>query len=255
MKCCRHPSLSRPTSQKMTISNLLDPKLILLIAYFLQKIDHLHITNVVHVHAFFTGSKSPSPALHHHCRYDTIPKRLRSTHCQPIPTSPSLGSLSASSFATSGIGTTSTKCEESTHSYVTSSAGKTSLLNPPLSLNPLICTSAKAILTPIECQVLSKWCREVVQREGKLTQEALTNSYLNGEEGAIIMIQLQQRLEGDILGYPKITEGDPCYVLPRFISYRYKEGDSVDRSNLSTSTLIPDGLHVDTNNSKHFRHW
>ncbi len=137
----------------------------------------------------------------------------------------------------------------------TNIGSKPKSLRPPLSLNPLICESAQSILTHNECQILSNWCRNVVRRDGKLTQESLVSGLSENDEGAKIMLRLQQRLEDDILGYPKKMDSLTEYVLPRFISYRHGENEKVDRRNLSRDTLIPDGLHVDTNNSKHFRHW
>ncbi len=156
----------------------------------------------------------------------------------------------------------------------------------PLAINPLIFSSAKPILTPLECQTLKQWCRDVVlQYNGKLPQEALDFGIEHHEEGALLMIRLQRILEEDLLGHYYATDtadntdntnntggtfesNENGYVLPRFISYHYNDDDCNDSTNDSDgndgagsidyndlSALIPDGLHVDTNNSKHFRHW
>ena len=129
----------------------------------------------------------------------------------------------------------------------------------PLSLNPLICSSKKALLTSEECLTLSQWCRDVVEQRGKLTDEALEHGKANGQEGAQIMVRLQRILEEEVLGFHPNTSEDKDYVLPRFISYHNTDDRSLVCINLGDksdmSSLIPDGLHVDTNNSKHFRHW
>ena len=137
-------------------------------------------------------------------------------------------------------------------------SSKSTILQP-LSLNPLICSSTKALLTSEECITLSQWCRDVVEQEGKLTDEALEYGKANGQEGAQIMVRLQQILEEKILGHHPTITNEKQYVLPRFISYHNTDDRSLKYINFGDKSdmysLIPDGLHVDTNNSKHFRHW
>jgi hypothetical protein len=77
-----------------------------------------------------------------------------------------------------------------------------------------------------------------------------------GEEGALLLKYVQLMLD-TVLGISH--EDEP--VMPRYLSYSTSNDDD-DGQNRPLSVkdydahhLLPDGLHVDTNNGKHLRHW
>ena len=124
----------------------------------------------------------------------------------------------------------------------------------PLATDPLLCTSSQPILTQQECATLMEWCKQA-------EDESLTKALLaeevddNGEpmsEGAKILWKVQQYVHHELLGN---DGGD--YVVPRYLHYSCQDGDSSLKAEcgMDSKRLLPDGLHVDTNGSQHFRHW
>lgn len=136
--------------------------------------------------------------------------------------------------------------------------GQTGLV-APMSLDPLMFTSTTPLLSDSQCQKLSQWCRQVIQNNGSLTKEILIKDLNEGREGAQIMEYLQKKIHEDLLGLSTSCDQNvqDDYVIPRFISYDDKDQNDIINSNekINVSSLLPDGLHVDTNNSKHFRHF
>ncbi len=128
----------------------------------------------------------------------------------------------------------------------------------PLSFNPILVESSRPILSPYECQVLSSW----VSAQPSLDFAALEAGLLKGEEGAKILASVQKLL-CEVLVIDKNE-----IVMPKYLKYTYvgNVGDiqgngSGDRrgtrylKDYKVEDLLPDGLHVDTNNGKYFRHW
>lgn len=167
-------------------------------------------------------------------------------------------SSSSSSSTTSMSTTTST-------STTTSITTQEKIKFEMLSSNPLLFSSQKSILSKEECQTLSSWCQSTIQkRGGNLNNNVLLEGIANQEEGALLLKRLQQILHSDLLGFDKDLEE---MVIPRYISYdedeygadmntsssSYKYGKDIQ--NYKVEDILPDGLHVDTNNSKFSRHW
>jgi len=133
----------------------------------------------------------------------------------------------------------------------------TSNLLVPVSLDPLMFKSSKPLLSKRDCRELSSWCKQIVEKEEKMTSQVIEDGEENNSEGAKIMIRLQKMIHEQVLGLPTPTSSclSDGYVVPRFLSYeRNNEGENND-STTSRLILLPDGLHVDTNNGHHFRHW
>ncbi len=129
-----------------------------------------------------------------------------------------------------------------------------------LSKDPLMFQSTKPILDKHECGILSKWCKHLIETRGDLEEDSLEQGIANREEGALLLRRVQEQLHMDLLG---LDEKDDEMVLPRYIFYtewedgiqRYESSKPKDTKDYTLEDLLPGGLHVDTNNSKFFRHW
>ena len=129
----------------------------------------------------------------------------------------------------------------------------------PVSFNPLTFISSNPLLTEPQCRILSHWCRKIVKEKGQMTKDILLQAVYEGSEGAQIMLHLQKEIHEKVLGLSSPNDND-SYVIPRFISYNSNGQKGHDTKIKSvdvhtSSKLLPDGLHVDTNNGKHFRHF
>jgi hypothetical protein len=94
----------------------------------------------------------------------------------------------------------------------------------PLSDEPILLVSSRPLLTQKECETLCLYFEQGPS-----------------EEGDAILECVRQQID-DLTG---CLSHDGEAILPRYVSYPPSEGG--DR-------LLPDGLHVDTNNGKFFRH-
>ena len=94
----------------------------------------------------------------------------------------------------------------------------------PLSDAPLLLVSSRPLLTNEECGIL---CRNFEQGPS--------------EEGDFLLKRVHQQID-NLTGCPS-HDGEA--VLPRYVSYPPSQNDN---------PLLPDGLHVDTNNGRLFRH-
>lgn len=154
-----------------------------------------------------------------------------------------------------------------------STPGKNTALIP-LSPNPLLFVSSSPLLTPQECEIVSEWCRRVEKRgesiEDKLRNiENIKNPQKEADDdrkGLFVMKRLQRLVHHSVLGMGSRNSKESNvavmddYVVPRFLHYESTEGRTRQECNdhwnsVTVDQLIPDGLHVDTNNNKHFRHW
>ena len=66
------------------------------------------------------------------------------------------------------------------------------------------------------------------------------------------MLHLQKEIHEKVLGMSSSDDDDEC-VIPKFISYdsNCQGGNSAENESINlkeSSELLPDGLHVDTNN-------
>jgi hypothetical protein len=129
----------------------------------------------------------------------------------------------------------------------------------PLSFHPLLVESQNPLLSPQQCSVLKEWIRDTLTSYGQqqLTQKMIRDGEQNKEEGALILVQIQKELHS-LLGE---RSKDPL-VIPRYLNYKQQEPtstlltkDMVLSNDCKLDDILPDGLHVDANNSKHFRHW
>ncbi len=124
----------------------------------------------------------------------------------------------------------------------------------PLSLNPPLLVSRYPVLTAHECQTLIECCQEATQCGISVAD------IMHGSEdsyGKHVLKRLQKLVHHSVLGL-RGTEQD--YIIPRYLHYPACDigNDDNDKSMLEKVTvdqLFPDGLHVDTNNNQHFRHW
>ena len=123
----------------------------------------------------------------------------------------------------------------------------------PKAINPIMFTSSVPLLTKVQCEKLATWCQTVIAKYGTLTNDALIKDLDDDKEGAQIMVQLQKIIHENIMGLKGSDDYDD-YVMPRYISYIEPEKQTI-LDNMDAVSLLPDGLHVDTNNSKHFRHF
>ena len=156
---------------------------------------------------------------------------------------------------------------------------KTALI--PLSPNPLLFVSSSPLLTPQECEIVSEWCRAVETRGESIADLLRSNNQKNikhpqeeghdphyDQKGILVMKKLQRLVHHSVLGMgstnrsqdSKVSVVEDDYVVPRFLHYQSSEGRTRqechdDWQSVTVDQLIPDGLHVDTNNNKHFRHW
>lgn len=127
----------------------------------------------------------------------------------------------------------------------------------PLSLNPPLLVSQSPLLSPEECDTLIAWCHEANQRG--ISMAAMLHA-VEDVEGKHVLQKLQRLVHHAVLGMDG-TEAD--YVLPRYLHYPAcvydtHEDGRLYNNHLETVTvkeLLPDGLHVDTNNNQQFRHW
>lgn len=89
--------------------------------------------------------------------------------------------------------------------------------------------------------------------------------YEKDRNGIQVMRKLQRLVHHSVLGMGSVkasrdSEVVGDYIVPRFLHYR-SSGARTAREcihnwdSVTVDQLIPDGLHVDTNNNKHFRHW
>jgi hypothetical protein len=125
----------------------------------------------------------------------------------------------------------------------------------PLSMDPLLFKSQTPILTKDECDTLVTWVRS----QPSLDLLALQNGLNRGDEGAKLLQRVQTILDAVLLN----NNGD--IVMPKYLSYTcrdpthnvYENNAQVPRTleEYEVDDLLPDGLHVDTNNGKYFRHW
>lgn len=117
--------------------------------------------------------------------------------------------------------------------------------------DPLLLTSSQPIISSSECKTLIDYCQSKLQVDSQsgmlctscdINREIFEQDLIERKKGAIILKNVQQMLL-ETLGLNE-QEG----VMPRYIFYT-DEDCSMDE------TLLPDGLHVDSNNGKFFRHW
>jgi hypothetical protein len=123
----------------------------------------------------------------------------------------------------------------------------------PLSTNPLLFASSDPLLSKRDAKELRQWCQDNLQ-----SQKTIHPSLF--ERGSDEVPSLLQRLRNDVdalVGYNGLGEE----VMARYLSYTANpaetrhDDNSVPEPCLTTSVLLPDGLHVDTNNGRFFRHW
>lgn len=133
-------------------------------------------------------------------------------------------------------------------------AREISLIN--ISNDPILSESSCAIITPSQCNTLIEYFQSKLQLDTEtgslvtscdINQETYYYDLIRNEPGAIILQGVQNILL-KLLGLDSSEA-----VLPRYIYY------TDDNSEVSEYTVginsLPDGLHVDSNNGKFFRHW
>lgn len=133
---------------------------------------------------------------------------------------------------------------------------ETSLIH--ISNDPLLLESSDALITPSQCDILTKYFQSKLQVDAEtgslltscdMNQNAYENDLIRNEPGAIILRDLQNVLL-KLLGLDSSEA-----VLPRYIYYTENDRDLSEHTNNVRNNLLPDGLHVDSNNGKFFRHW
>jgi hypothetical protein len=122
------------------------------------------------------------------------------------------------------------------HERKLSNGAQNSLI--PLSAWPLILVSSQPLLTEDECSIISHYCQQNLSPSGTVEMEETFS------RGAQILQRTQHFLD-DILARPC----GEAPVLPRYLTYT-----SSDAPIDSVEALLPDGLHVDTNNGFLFRY-
>jgi len=126
----------------------------------------------------------------------------------------------------------------------------------PLSFHPLLFTSAEPILSESQRTTLQSWIQaKTSQAQNPLDQTLFQRAIEEKEEGALILQSLQKTIAS------LLAEEEGCensHVLPRYLTYTSMATPASTTKELGEYTvhdLLSDGLHVDTNNAKHFRHW
>jgi hypothetical protein len=92
----------------------------------------------------------------------------------------------------------------------------------PLSRDPILLISSRPLLNPNECTILQKWFQDKQSKQGQT-----------------LMSRVWKHVD-DLVG----CEAHMGESLPRILTYEPSSQES----------LLPDGLHVDTNNGRYFRH-
>lgn len=125
------------------------------------------------------------------------------------------------------------------------------------SSNPLILCSESStpLLNPDECELLKTCCLQLESKGRSVadllsTEDDIINSLPTLKEGSKIMKKLQRKLACNVIGCQ--PEDPEALVVPRFLHYQSLKDVG---QKVSTDLLLEDGLHVDTNNGKFFRHW
>jgi hypothetical protein len=123
-----------------------------------------------------------------------------------------------------------------------------------LATDPLLCMSSRPILSEAECRTLMDWCHKAENGSlaTPLMEESTDENGAPASEGAKILWKVQNYVHHDLLG---IDDGE--YVVPRYLFYSSRDGKDLSsiEGKVDPRALLPDGLHVDTNGSQHFRHW
>jgi hypothetical protein len=122
----------------------------------------------------------------------------------------------------------------------------------PLSTNPRLFASSDPLLSKQDSEQLRQWCKENLQ-PNKTIHPSLFDR--RSDELPSLLQRLRDHVDA-MVGY----DGTGEEVMVRYLSYTTNSGTihhdhSVSEPCLTTSVLLPDGLHVDTNNGKFFRHW
>jgi hypothetical protein len=130
----------------------------------------------------------------------------------------------------------------------------------PLSFHPLLFTSAEPILSESQCTTLQSWIQaKTPQAQNPLDQTLFQRAIEEKEEGALILQSLQKAI-ASLLAEEKGCENShvqfpcPSSIFGIFI-HGYPASITKELGEYTVHDLLPDGLHVDTNNAKHFRHW
>lgn len=130
----------------------------------------------------------------------------------------------------------------------------------PLSSDPLLYKSQTPILSKEECEILVTWVRSQIC----LDLNALRNGLDKGDEGAKILQKVQIILDAVLNNNNDTNEMN--IVMPKYLSYTYENNNNKENhrrmdnqphtlQEYGVDDLLPDGLHVDTNNGKYYRHW
>ena len=148
-----------------------------------------------------------------------------------------------------------------------------------LSSNPLLFVSSSSsssssasasaddepLLSSNECQILQSWCQNNLIPNETIPSKLWSNNNEYGyhnDEGLKILTKLKRAID-EIVGHTQVNDSA---LTVRYISYDSDHDDDMEQrqrrhpssSNKPPATtyeLLPDGLHVDTNNGQHFRHW
>lgn len=111
----------------------------------------------------------------------------------------------------------------------------------PLSKHPMILMSSEPICNEIECQQLIHWFR---QKEQLHQEEQQWDDDANSS-GLLLFQRIQRQI--DQLTFCPSYDSEMSY--PRYITYEPQQQKQHEEVK-----LIPDGLHLDTNNGQLFRH-
>jgi hypothetical protein len=152
------------------------------------------------------------------------------------------------------------------HEYIRKDQRKNPLTSSlplfPLSRSPLLLMSSQPVATEEECKILMELFDTIMEEDLDLSQLKQTIS----QDGAWTILE---RIQNQIDEWVESPRHDGESPLPRYVTYEpvdssyngSKSRDSIrhpnDKWNKPTprsNDLLPDGLHVDTNNSQHFRH-
>jgi hypothetical protein len=130
----------------------------------------------------------------------------------------------------------------------------------PISRSPLLLFSSQPVATGEECNLLIDLFDAIVKEKEDLFHSELASTQ---ERAWSILERIQNQID-EWLESPRHDGESP---LPRYVTYEPSDpsyacpstGDSIHTQvNVEipswSTTLLPDGLHVDTNNSQHFRH-
>jgi hypothetical protein len=128
----------------------------------------------------------------------------------------------------------------------------TSVALVPLSKQPMMWCTSEPILSRTECGELSRWYNRAAQRDNSRqdsgSMRKMDNDDDDNDNGRTVLGRLQQRLNRLVL------RNDMPAIQPSFLQYQACPTRQDNSNSTTVEALLPDGLHVDTNNIQFSRY-